>query len=330
MDVYAYVKTRMPDWDRLSQLTGKRVSDGRECDEFYRLYLQTSSDLAKIRSRAPDPQAVLFLSAVLARARVRMTTEVMSVKDALARFLLRTLPLSVYRLRWLTLAVALSFLAVSAAAFLTYVFCPQLLSELGTPHTLDEYARHAFKSYYSVYPNSEFAAMVWTNNALIAVSAIVGGFTGIVPVSVLWTNAVAIGQAGAIMHSRGALDVFFGLILPHGIPELCAVFVAGAAGLKIFWVLAVPGNMPRAAALGKEGRQTLLTVFALTGLLFLAGMTEGFVTPSALPWAVKMLCGFFIFVLFWCWVTVFGRRACKAEESADISQAGPEASVEYA
>ena len=53
---------------------------------------------------------------------------------------------------------------------------------------------------------------------------------------------------GALMidHDRGSL--FFGLILPHGILELTAVFVAAGVGLRLFWSWVEPGAAPAAVA----------------------------------------------------------------------------------
>src|SRR5699024_11669474 len=57
----------------------------------------------------------------------------------------------------------------------------------------------------------------------------------------------------------GHLDVFFGLILPHGLMELTAIFIAAAAGLKLFWAWVSPGPRTRSRALAEEGR-ALFTV----------------------------------------------------------------------
>ena len=55
-----------------------------------------------------------------------------------------------------------------------------------------------------------------------------------------------------IDHDRGSL--FFGLILPHGILELTAVFVAAGVGLRLFWAWVDPGPRTRLQSVAHEGR----------------------------------------------------------------------------
>ena len=43
------------------------------------------------------------------------------------------------------------------------------------------------------------------------------------------------------MIGNGRSDVFFGLITPHGLLELTAVFVAAGFGLRIGWAWIAPG-----------------------------------------------------------------------------------------
>ena len=86
----------------------------------------------------------------------------------------------------------------------------------------------------------------------------------------------------------GRLDLFFGLILPHGLLELTAVFVAAALGLRLGWTLIAPG--PRTTGRRRshqEGRSDAVSaVVGLTVVLLVSGVIEAFVTPSGLPtWA---------------------------------------------
>ena len=50
-----------------------------------------------------------------------------------------------------------------------------------------------------------------------------------------------------IRHDRG--DLFFGLIMPHGLLELTAVFVAAGVGLRLFWAWVAPGDRTRSQSL---------------------------------------------------------------------------------
>ena len=85
------------------------------------------------------------------------------------------------------------------------------------------------------------------------------------------------------MVSHGRADLFFGLILPHGMLELTAVFVAAGTGLRLFWAWVEPGPRTRSQALAEEGRAAFAIAVGLVGVLAVSGFIEGFVTPSGLP-----------------------------------------------
>ncbi|MBF6235374.1 stage II sporulation protein M, partial [Nocardia farcinica] len=90
----------------------------------------------------------------------------------------------------------------------------------------------------------------------------------------------------------GRLESFFGFILPHGTLELTAVFVAGGAGLKLGWTLVDPGRSSRLEAVARQGRTTATIALGLVGVLLVAGLLEGFVTPSGLPAPLRIAIGF--------------------------------------
>ncbi|NTW41291.1 MAG: stage II sporulation protein M, partial [Cellulomonadaceae bacterium] len=108
------------------------------------------------------------------------------------------------------------------------------------------------------------------------------------------------------------------MILPHGLLELTAVFVAAAAGLRIFWTVVDPGGRPRGTALAQEGRALFTVAIGLVGVLAISGIEEGFLTPSSLPWGVKIAVGAVVLAAFWAYVLVLGRRAVRAGETGDL------------
>ncbi len=88
------------------------------------------------------------------------------------------------------------------------------------------------------------------------------------------------------MIDAGRADVFYGLILPHGLLELTVIFVAGGVGLRLGWSWIATGPRTRAQALATEGRAVGAVALGLAVWLLISGLVEGFVTPSTLPaWA---------------------------------------------
>src|SRR5205085_7761227 len=125
---------------------------------------------------------------------------------------------------------------------------------------------HDFADYYSAHPAADFAAQVWTNNALVAAGALVLGIAlGLPTLFLLFENAANLGVAAGFMAAGDRLGIFFGLILPHGLLELTAVFIAAGTGLRLGWTVIDPGPRRRADALGQEGRAAITVALGLVG-----------------------------------------------------------------
>jgi uncharacterized membrane protein SpoIIM required for sporulation len=301
-------------------LSAQRHLSGREADELVALYRQGATHLSLLRSNAPDPALVSELSVILVKARARIASPHDLTWSTALAFVTRTIPAALYRVRWWSVVVSATCLLVMVVSGVWTAAHPDLLNTLMSPEEQRNVAEQAFASYYSTYPSASFAAQVWTNNAFIAALCIATGITGLWPAQVLFYNSLNVGVMGAVMHVYGADWVFWSLILPHGLLELSCVFVAGAAGMRLFWAWLVPGHRTRGQSLAEEGRTTIVVVVALTVALFVSGLIEGFVTGSTLnPW-LKIAIGVVMCAAFWVVTFVAGRRAVRAGVDPGLSE----------
>jgi uncharacterized membrane protein SpoIIM required for sporulation len=292
---------------------------GKEIDELVELYQRTATHLSVLQSAGRDPALLGKLSVLVARARNVVAGSRQTAWKDVARFLRVDFPAVLYRTRWWWGAVAAAFLVVAfgwAAYIATH---PSAQAALVPPADVQQLVNHDFADYYSSAPAHDFAARVFTNNALIAAAAVASGVLLGVPVYyLLYSNAVSVGVVGGIMIANHKTGLFFGLILPHGMLELTSVFVAGGLGLKLGWTVVDPGRRTRGQALAEEGRAIVVGAIGLALMLFISGLVEAFVTPSGLPtWArvgigVLVECGF-LWVVF-----VLGRRAVNAGVTGDL------------
>lgn len=288
-------------------------------DELVTLYRAAAGHFSRIRTGAPDPVLLAQLSTRIASARGRITGTREARASDLRRFWAESVPAALYRLRWWTVAVTVVEVAIAVIVGVWVLRTPEAMSTLGTRGELDTYAQESFEAYYSNYAAREFAGLVWTNNARLAALCVAGGITGVLPAFLLFVNAVNVGQAGAIMADHDLLGQFFALITPHGLLELTCVFVAGAAGLKLFWTMLVPGQRSRGVALAAEGRSLITVAVGLTAALAVAGFIEAFVTPAQMPWVLKGAIGLLALVVFWAYTLLLGRRAALAGHTGDIT-----------
>ena len=299
-------------------LVGRRHLSGAETDELVALYRTCARHLSRVRSAAPDPQLIAELSSRVATARGRLTGTREVRSHSVRRFVLQSVPAALYRIRWWTCGVMVAEIALALVVGVWTLHSPEAMAALGSPEKLDTYAHEAFESYYSTYSAPDFAAVVWTNNARLAAICVAGGITGFVPLVMLYKNAVNVGQSGAIMADHDMLGVFFSLISPHGLLELTCIFIAGAAGLKLFWTMLVPGSRRRAAALAAEGRALITVAVGLTAALAVAGLIEAFVTPAPIAWPVKITIGSGALALLWAYTLILGRSAVAVGATGDL------------
>jgi uncharacterized membrane protein SpoIIM required for sporulation len=121
-----------------------------------------------------------------------------------------------------------------------------------------------------------------------------------------------------VLFSYGEGDTFFLYILPHGLLELTAVFVAAAGGLRIFWAWIAPGPRTRGQALAEDARALFTVAIGLVLVLLVSGIIEGFVTRQ--PWhpAIKIGIGVLALAGFLAYMLVLGRRAVRSGETGDL------------
>ena len=187
-----------------------------------------------------------------------------------------------------TLAVAVVTFVVAALYAWWIGGDPRVLAALGTEEELRQLADEGFVAYYSENPAASFAGAVWTNNAWIAAQCVAFGILGVWVPCVILQNAQNLGVTAAVMFAYDEADTFFLYIAPHGLLELTCVFVAAAAGLRIFWAWVAPGPRSRGVALAEDARSLFSVAIGLVFFLFVSGLIEGFVTPAPWPWPVKI------------------------------------------
>jgi uncharacterized membrane protein SpoIIM required for sporulation len=136
---------------------------------------------------------------------------------------------------------------------------------------------------------------------------------------VLWANVSNLGAIAGFMIGAGRADVFYGLILPHGLLELTIIFVAAGAGLRLGWSWIAPGPRTRVQALAQEGRAVGALALGLGVWLLISGLVEGFVTPSTLPAWARVTIGAVVWLAFLTYVFTLGRRAVRGGETGDVS-----------
>jgi uncharacterized membrane protein SpoIIM required for sporulation len=153
-------------------------------------------------------------------------------------------------------------------------------------------------------PTSEesaaFASSLFTNNIRVSILAFAAGIAaGLGSAFVMVFNGLILGVVTGLATDAGNGDLLLEWIPAHGILELSCIVVAGAAGMRMGWALVVPGRRRRGAALAAEARPAAEIVLGTTAWLVVAGLLEGFVSPSGIGLGARITIGLLAAGAFW-------------------------------
>ncbi|MGE5591795.1 MAG: stage II sporulation protein M [Bacillota bacterium] len=295
----SFVRARQAGWQRLEQLLreldrrGWRSLQPAQLEELSSLYLQASSDLALAATHFPQGQTHRYLNSLVARSHARLYGVRTTSWCDILHFFWHQVPETFWRLRRAVLAASLLFVlgALAGAATATWqpdyaaALLPQQFRDVVAQGDVPEPGQHGM-------PLAEapvLSTVIMLNNIQVAALSFALGVTaGLGTVYVLLQNGALLGVLAAVFQHQWALR-FWSLILPHGLLELTAIFIAGGAGLHFAVGLIRPGDLPRSQSMARHGREAVTLVVAAVPMLVLAGLVEGFVTPADVPAEVKFL-----------------------------------------
>jgi uncharacterized membrane protein SpoIIM required for sporulation len=281
---------READWRRLERLIGKAEKGGMAdlSDEDILaapvLYRSALSALSVARATSLDRGLIDYLETLCARAYFFVYGARETLWGQLAAFFREAWPKAVKGLWRETLAsFALLMVGALIAAWLVsheadwyYAFMPKAMASGRDPAASTQALRDTLFS-GGKDGLSVFATFLFTHNAQIAILAFALGFALCLPTAALVLyNGATLGAFFTLFASRGLGVEAGGWLLIHGVTELFAVVLSGAAGLRIGWAVAFPGEDRRLDAIAQAGRHAATVMGGVVVMLFLAGLLEGF------------------------------------------------------
>jgi uncharacterized membrane protein SpoIIM required for sporulation len=164
--------------------------------------------------------------------------------------------------------------------------------------------------------NAAGASMIMTNNIQVTILAFAGGtLLGIFTLYLLAQNGLMLGIVAGAAQSLGFATNLWGFVAAHGTLELSAIFIAGGAGMQLGWSIIRPGLLTRRAALVRAAQRAALLLLGCIPILVIAGTIEGFLSPSDLPLALKLLVSLASGVLLYSYLLLAGRGPRAARYS---------------
>jgi len=281
-------------WIELKDLSNKFDKKGinklnsEELRRFLHLFRQCSHHLAYARTHFPGSDTVVYLNSLIGQAH----NHIYSVKKnsflSIFQYILHGFPklLREYKKYILT-----SFFIF----FLGFIFSIILvmINEQNASYFLSQQMIESAKS-TSNGPNGWnyplMSSFIMVNNIGVALKAFVLGITlGIGTIYILFQNGLLLGALTALIYKYGNPLNYWSLILPHGVMELTAIFISGAAGLIIAHKFLVPGEHSRKHGLISGAKKAASLLFGIILLLIIAAIIEGFFTPLPIDPIVKLI-----------------------------------------
>lgn len=316
------VRTQSERWRGLEALVKKAGRRGLtslrpdELEEFTVLYREVVADLARAHTYGGSLRLCFHLERLAAEAHNLFYRDAREAKGSL-NWLRRGFPATLRAHGRYAVAAAILLFAPALITYAGVRANPELARVLIPVQIItraeeagDRLARG--EQYVDIPPvqMSVFSSQVMTNNIQVAFLAVAGGvLAGLGTLAILVFNGIHLGSVFALYGLEGAQRLLWIFVLPHGVIELTAIVVSGAAGLYIGRTLVAPGRRSRARALQEEGRTVLSLVAGAAVLLVIAGLVEGFVSPAAAPDAFKIGFALSLAVLLFLYLFAMGREA---------------------
>ena len=291
MNIQRWIGRREANWRRLGVILGKidikglKSLNSLEIRELASLYRSVSADLARAKTHN--------LGEILQQDLQRLTSRSYSQIyqgfrrqewQGVREFYQWGFPATVQR-NWAYIALALLIFLVGALVAWWYAWQDPQFIALVVPMELIDQVRNQQKlwmgSILGVEPLASTNIMI--NNLSVSFKVLAGGLTaGIFTVIILGTNGVLLGAIAALVGQNNLAGPFWAFVFPHGSLELPAIFLAGGAGLLLARALLFPAPYRRRDALKFYGVQAAQLIFGVVPMLVMAGIIEGFFSPS--PW----------------------------------------------
>jgi uncharacterized membrane protein SpoIIM required for sporulation len=309
-------------WRELEGLLARVEKDGlrslsaAELSRLPVLYRSAVSSLSVAIAISLDRNLLDYLTALVGRAYICVYGAKRRAGEAMAEFFRFRFPSVVRRyLGFVAASLALVALGVLTGYRLTladperyYSFVGDAMAQERTPASSTKELREVLYD-GGDGPLPVFASFLFTHNAKVGMLCFALGFVAGVPVVfLLFSTGLMLGAMVALYESHGLGAEFWAWVLPHGVTEIGALCLCGAAGMVLGAAIVFPGRHTRLRNLALRGREVALLAAGAVAMFLVAGLIEGFfrqlVQDVAVRWSLAAST-----LVFWTWYFVaVGRR----------------------
>jgi uncharacterized membrane protein SpoIIM required for sporulation len=289
-----FIKVNSNIWRELEGLSavvnkkGIKALPSRDVKKFLNNFRQCSHHLAYARTHYPKTSTEAYLNSLISKCNSHVYAVRKISPEKFFKYIGYEFPKLLREQKWYIISsfgififgVLISLLLVSVNSDNANMFLPQAMVEgvkSGTTGGGGQWNYPLMSSY------------IMFNNISVSLRAFVFGITlGLGTIYVLFFNGALLGALTALMYMYGNPKNYWSLILPHGVIELTAIFISGAAGLIIAKNMLLPGELTRKHALIYGAKKAVSLVMGVVLMLVIAGIIEGFFTPLNISEEIKL------------------------------------------
>lgn len=303
-----FIKSRKPRWENLERLIHllergeTKQLKTKDLLDLGRLYREATADLARVqafrREGSLPEEMEIYLNQLVGRTYAQIYRNPPPKWTSFWSFLRLTFPKTFRKTApWTLLSLGI-FLIGFVYGFVAVMTDSSFAPLIVPPHLIQkvEEGKVWFDSILAVRPLA--SSMIMTNNISVSFLAFALGMTfGLGTTYIMAFNGLLVGTLAGLCHMNGLDVAFWSFVLPHGVIELTAIFIAGGGGLLLATALVAPGDLPRKEALIHRGREAGRLICGCVPLLIVAGIIEGFFSPAHIPAVFKFLLAGLLFIL---------------------------------
>lgn len=307
MNIQRWIARREPNWKRLDDLLRQAEKKGiktlrsSEIKELASLYRSVAADLARARTQQASHIIMQNLQSLTTRSYNQIYQGSRRQEwQAVLDFYRWGFPAAI-RQNFGCIALATALFLFGGIVAWWYAWQDPTFLSLVVPDYLIKKVQEDRQLWMGSIVGVEPLAStnIMTNNISVSFAAVSGGITaGLYTIFLLVYNGLSIGAVATLVGQNNLAYPFWAFVFPHGALELPAIFFAGGAGFLIAKAIVFPSKYKRGDALKLYGAQAAQLVLGIVPMLVIAGIIEGFFSPSPIvPSPVKYLAGIGLFTL---------------------------------
>jgi uncharacterized membrane protein SpoIIM required for sporulation len=323
-----WMNKHKPFWARLDDLVkrtghqGVQALNHKELQELGLLYRQSASDLSAAREDASSQPLARYLNQLLGRAHNLIYMGRRGNPMGIITFYRETYPRIFRETFAYTLAAFIVFLAGAGFGFLLCLHDPAFPRHVLGAHMMDTIDRREMWTHSVVTMKPLASSGIMTNNLIVSFAAFAYGLTaGIGTLYMMAMNGLLFGVVSTACWQAAMAGQLFSFVAAHGVLELPAIFIAGGGGFLIARGLLFPGYLSRRDSLSRAGGKAVRLLLGTIPMLVIAGIIEGFISPTDLAPVVKYLLAAALFTLLVLYLGLAGRPPDAA--ASPLSSASP-------